>query len=66
MEGLTTMVSRSLRVSESEANAIINEQARVGLDMLVNDRLTIEDVEELMMDMGVESDRMEEFLLRMI
>lgn len=66
MEGLTTMVSRSLRVSESEANAIINEQSRVGLDMLVNDRLTIEDVEELMMDMGVESDRMEEFLLRMI
>ncbi len=64
--GLTEAVSRSLEISEKDADRIIDEQASLGLDMLTNDNLDIEDVEELMMDMGVEPDYMEEFLMRMI
>ena len=64
--GLTEAVSRSLEISEKEADRIIDEQASLGLDMLTNDNLDIEDVEELMLDMGVEPDYMEEFLMRMI
>ena len=56
----------SLEISEKEADRIIDEQASLGLDMLANDRLDIEDVEDLMMDMGVEPDYMEEFLMRML
>lgn len=66
MYGLTAQVSRSLGVTIMEANDIINEQASIGRDMLANDRLDIEDVEELMSDMGIEPDYMDEFLLRMI
>lgn len=63
---LTELVSQSLGVTMTEADEIIDEQASIGLDMRTNDRLTIEDVDELMYDMGVEPDYMEEFLMRMI
>lgn len=62
---LTELVSQSLGVTMTEADEIIDEQARIGLDMIANDRLTIEDVDELMYDMGVEPDYLYEFLLRM-
>lgn len=66
--GLTAMVSRSLEVTEDEANVIIDEQASIGID-LINDESCriedIEDIEELMYDMGVEPDYLDEFLLRM-
>ena len=60
------MVSRSLEVTEVEANTIINEQADLGRDMLDSGNCDIEDIEELMYDMGVEPDYLDEFLLRMI
>lgn len=63
---LTELVSQSLGVTMTEADEIIDGQASSGLDMRANDRLTIEDVDELMYDMGVEPDYMEEFLMRMI
>ena len=63
--GLTAMVSRSLEVTEEEANAIIDEQASIGMDLISNDDCSIEDIEELMYDMGVEPDYLDEFLLRM-
>lgn len=63
--GLNAMVSRSLNVTEREANSIINEQAIIGRDLLSHDDVSIEDIEELMYDMGVEPDYMDEFLLRM-
>ena len=66
MYGLTAMVSRSLEVTEVEANTIINEQADLGRDMLDSGNCDIEDIEELMYDMGVEPDYLDEFLLRMI
>lgn len=62
--GLTAAVSRSLDVTETEADVIIGEQVEIGLDMLSNDRLDIEDVEELMYDMGIDPDYMDEFLMR--
>ncbi len=64
--GLTAMVSRSLEVTEDEANIIINEQASIGRDLISNESCQIEDIEDLMMDMGVEPDYMEEFLMRML
>jgi hypothetical protein len=66
MYGLTAMVSRSLEVTEVEANTIIDEQADLGRDMLDSGNCDIEDIEELMYDMGVEPDYLDEFLLRMI
>lgn len=63
--GLTAMVSRSLEVTEDEANIIIDEQADLGRDMLDSGNCDIEDIEELMYDMGVEPDYLDEFLLRM-
>lgn len=63
--GLTAMVSRSLEVTEEEANVIIDEQASIGMDLICNDDCSIEDIEELMYDMGVEPDYLDEFLLRM-
>ncbi len=60
------MVSRSLEVTEVEANTIIDEQADLGRDMLDSGNCDIEDIEELMYDMGVEPDYLDEFLLRMI
>lgn len=66
MYGLTAMVSRSLEVTEVEANTIIDEQADLGRDMLDSGKCDIEDIEELMYDMGVEPDYLDEFLLRMI
>ncbi len=66
MYGLTAMVSRSLEVTEVEANTIIDEQASLGQDMIVDGNCSIEDIEDLMMDMGVEPDYLDEFLLRMI
>ena len=63
--GLTAMVSRSLEVTEVEANTIIDEQADLGRDMLDSGNCDIEDIEELMYDMGVEPDYLDEFLLRM-
>lgn len=63
--GLTAMVSRSLEVTEDEANIIINEQASIGIDLLNDESCSIEDIEELMYDMGVEPDYLDEFLLRM-
>ena len=64
--GLTAMVSRSLEVTEDEANIIIDEQASIGMDLIGNDDCSIEDIEELMYDMGVEPDYLDEFLLRMM
>lgn len=66
MYGLTAMVSKSLQVTENEADAIINEQASIGQDMICNEGCNIEDIEELMYDMVVEPDYLDEFLLRMI
>lgn len=63
--GLTAMVSRSLEVTEDEANIIIDEQASIGQDMITSEGCDIEDIEELMYDMGVEPDYLDEFLLRM-
>jgi hypothetical protein len=63
--GLTAMVSRSLEVTEEEANIIIDEQASIGRDMLDSGNCDIEDIEELMYNMGVEPDYLDEFLLRM-
>lgn len=63
--GLTAMVSRSLEVTEDEANIIIDEQASIGIDLLNDESCSIEDIEELMCDMGVEPDYLDEFLLRM-
>lgn len=63
--GLTAMVSRSLEVTEDEANIIIDEQASIGLDLINDESCSIEDTEELMYDMGVEPDYLDEFLLRM-
>lgn len=63
--GLTAMVSRSLEVTEDEANIIIDEQASIGIDLLNDELCSIEDIEELMYDMGVEPDYLDEFLLRM-
>lgn len=63
--GLTAMVSRSLEVTEDEANIIIDEQASIGIDLLNDESCSIEDIEELMYDMGVELDYLDEFLLRM-
>ena len=63
--GLTAMVSRSLEVTEDEANIIIDEQADLGRDMLDSGNCDIEDIEELMYNMGVEPDYLDEFLLRM-
>lgn len=51
MQGLTAMVSKSLGVSVREADVIIDDQARIGLDMMANEGLDIEDVYELMYDM---------------
>ena len=62
---LTAMVSRSLEVTEDEANIIIDEQADLGRDMLDSGNCDIEDIEELMYNMGVEPDYLDEFLLRM-
>lgn len=64
--GLVATVSRSLGVPMADANSIIDEQAAIGRDMLGNEGLNIEDVEELMYDMGVEPDYLDEFLMRMI
>lgn len=63
--GLTAMVSRSLGVTEEEANVIIDEQASIGLNLINDESCSIEDIEELMYDMGVEPDNLDEFLLRM-
>ena len=63
--GLTAMVCRSLEVTEDEANIIIDEQASIGMDLIGNDDCSIEDIDELMYDMGVEPDYLDEFLLRM-
>lgn len=63
--GLTAMVSRSLEVTEDEANIIIDEKASIGIDLLNDESCSIEDIEELMYDMGVEPDYLDEFLLRM-
>ena len=62
--GLTAMVSRSLGVTE-EANVIIDEQASIGRNLINDESCSIEDIEELMCDMGVEPDNLDEFLLRM-
>lgn len=59
------MVSRSLEVTEDEANVIIDEQASIGIDLINDESCRIEDIEELMYDMGVEPDYLDEFLLRM-
>lgn len=64
--GLTAMVSRSLEVTEKEADTIINEQAAIGRDMILDENYDIDDIEQLMYDMGVEPDNLDEFLLRMI
>ena len=64
--GLTAMVSRSLEVTEDEANIIIDEQASIGINLIDDESCSIEDIEELMYDMGVEPDYLDEFLLRMI
>lgn len=64
--GPTALISKSLVVSLQEADEIIDEQASIGLGMMANDRLDIEDVEELMYDMGIEPDNMDDFLMRMI
>lgn len=63
--GLTAMVSRSLEVTEDEANIIINEQASIGMGLINDESCSIEGIEELMYDMGVEPDYLDEFLLRM-
>ena len=63
--GLTAMVSRSLEVTEDEANVIIDGQASIGIDLINDESCSIEDIEELMYDMGVEPDYLDEFLLRM-
>lgn len=63
--GLTAMVSRSLKVTENEANIIIDEQANIGMDLISNGSYSIEDIEQLMYDIGVEPDYLDEFLLRM-
>ena len=63
--GLTTMVSKSLEVTEDEANIIIDEQVSIGRDMIIDESCSIEDIEDLMYDMGVEPDYLDEFLLRM-
>ena len=63
--GLAAMVSRSLEVTEDEANIIIDEQASIGIDLISDESCSIEDLEELMYDMGVEPDYLDEFLLRM-
>ena len=63
--GLTAMVSRSLGVTEDEANIIIDEQASIGIDLINDESCSIEDIDELMYDMGVEPDYLDEFLLRM-
>ena len=65
MYGLTAMVSRSLEVTEDEANIIIDEQASIGINLIDDESCSIEDIEELMYDMGVEPDYLDEFLLRM-
>lgn len=54
--GLTAMVSRSLEVTEDEANIIIDEQASIGKKLISNGDCSIEDIDELMYDMGVEPD----------
>ena len=64
--GLVDSVSRSLQISEDEANVIINEQASIGHDLIGNEDCKIEDIEELMYEMGVEPDYLDEFLMRMI
>lgn len=63
--GLTAMVSRSLEVTEDEANIIIDEQASIGIDLINDESCRIKDIEELMYDIGVEPDYLDEFLLRM-
>ena len=63
--GLTAMVSKSLEITEKEANRIIDEQASIGRDMISDESCSIEDIEDLMYDMGVEPDYLDEFLLRM-
>lgn len=63
--GLTAMVSRSLGVTENEANIIIDEQASIGRVLISDESCSIEDIDELMYDMGVEPDYLDEFLLRM-
>lgn len=63
--GLTEMVSRSLDITEKEANVIIDEQASIGRNLINDELCSIEDIEELMNDMGVEPDFLDEFLLRM-
>lgn len=63
--GLTAMVSRSLEVTEDEANIIINEQTSIGMGLINDESCSIEDIEELMYDIGVEPDYLDEFLLRM-
>ncbi len=63
---LTELVSRSLGITESEANSIIDEQANIGADLLKRGELEYDDVVFLMADMGIEPDNMEEFLMRMM
>ena len=50
---------------KTEANIIIDEQASIGRDLINDELCSIEDIEELMNDMGVEPDFLDEFLLRM-
>lgn len=63
--GLTEMVSRSLDITKKEADVIIDEQASIGRDLISDESCSIEDIEDLMYDMGVEPDYLDEFLLRM-
>ncbi len=63
---LTDAVSRSLEITEKEADRFIEEQASIGREMLTDEECRIEDIEDLMYEMGVEPDYLEEFLMRMI
>lgn len=63
--GLTSSVMHSMNMTEDEANELISEQADYCLDLMSDGCCDIEDIEEAMMDMGIEPDYMDEFLLRM-
>lgn len=63
--GLTSQVMHAMNMTEDEANELIAEQADYCMGLMSDGGCDIEDIEDAMMDMGIESDLMDEFLLRM-
>lgn len=63
---LTEQVSQALGVTLEEADNVINTEAGYCSELIETGDLDYEAVVQAMADMGIESDNMDEFLLRMV